>query len=92
MKNIVRIALVSVALASGATAFAKGAKKEANCEVKGKKEHVKDETACTKKKGTWMAAMAKPADTTAAKPATTEMAKPATTETAPATTETPAAP
>ena len=93
MKNIVRIALVSVALASGATAFAKGAKKEPNCEVGGKKEHVKDEKACTKKKGTWLAttAAAKPMDAApAAKPVE---AKPAATDTAPAaTTETPAAP
>jgi len=36
-------------------AMAKG-KKEDNCDVNGKKMHVKDEKACTKKKGTWLGA------------------------------------
>lgn len=37
-------------------AVAKGKDKEPNCDVNGKKTHVKDEKACTKKKGTWMPA------------------------------------
>ncbi|MCX6111439.1 MAG: hypothetical protein NTZ90_17725 [Proteobacteria bacterium] len=58
-------ALASVAVAKAA--------KEPNCEVSGKKVHVKDEKACTKKKGTWsaMPAAAAPA---AATPAPAEAA------------------
>ena len=69
---------VSVAALTSSVAMAKGAKKEPNCEVNGKKVHVKDEAACTKKKGTWAA----PAAAEAAKPAAAEAAKPA--EAAPA--------
>jgi hypothetical protein len=75
MKNIVRIALVSVALAAGGQAFAAGkAKAEPNCEVKGKKTHVKDEKACTAKKGTWTGVAAAPAAPAPAAPAATDSA------------------
>jgi hypothetical protein len=56
-------ALASVAVAKAA--------KEPNCDVNGKKVHVKDEKACTKKHGTWAAAAATPA---AATPAPAEAA------------------
>ena len=46
-------------------AMAKGSK-EPNCDVNGKKTHVKDEKACTKKKGTWMGTAAAPAGGAAA--------------------------
>jgi len=57
-------ALASVAVAKAA--------KEPNCDVSGKKVHVKDEKACTKKHGTWATpAAATPA---AATPAPAEAA------------------
>lgn len=88
MKNIVRIALVAVSLAGGSVALAKDSKPkaEANCEVKGKKSHVKDEAACKAKKGTWLApaaaapAAAKDAPATEAAPAATDSATPAPTK------------
>jgi hypothetical protein len=60
MKSLIKIALVSVASMSTVAL----ANHHENCEVKGKKVHVKNEAACTKKKGTWMApaAEAKPAE------------------------------
>ena len=61
------LGLSSVALANG--------KPAQNCEVKGKKSHVKDEAACTKKKGKWMGGEAvKP--TAAAPAAAAEKTKP----------------
>jgi len=68
---------VSLAALTSSVAMAKGAKKEPNCEVNGKKVYVKDEAACTKKHGTWAVPAAEPA---AAEPAA---AAPAA-ETAPA--------
>ena len=61
--KFIRTALVAVSMSAmtlsvASVAVAKGAKKEPNCEVKGKKEHVKDKAACDKKKGTWMEAAA----------------------------------
>ena len=38
---------VSLAALTSSVAMAKGAKKEPNCDVAGKKVHVKDEAACT---------------------------------------------
>lgn len=46
-------ALVAVAALSSGVAMAGG--KTPNCDVEGKKVNVKNEAACTKKKGTWMA-------------------------------------
>jgi hypothetical protein len=42
-------------------AMAKSHKKADNCEVNGKKVHVKNEEACTKKKGTWLESSTQPA-------------------------------
>jgi hypothetical protein len=65
MKSIITAALVSMSLSTVALA-----NHHENCEVKGKKVHVKDKAACDKKKGTWMeAAEAKPADAAAPAPA-----------------------
>lgn len=50
--------IIALSAISASVAFA-GEKKEhgaPNCEVKGKQVHVKDEAACTKKKGKWMQA------------------------------------
>jgi hypothetical protein len=60
MKSLISIALVSIASLSTVAL----ANHHENCEVKGKKVHAKNEAACTKKKGTWMApaAEAKPAE------------------------------
>jgi hypothetical protein len=69
---LVAVSLSALTLSTTSVAFAKGAKNEANCEVKGKKEHVKDKAACEKKNGTWIAAST-PA---AAAPATKEGAVP----------------
>ena len=56
MKSIFRTSLLAVSLLSTGVAFAGGKSKgEPNCEVKGVKKHMKDEKACTKKGGTWMA-------------------------------------
>ena len=55
---LVAVSMSALTLSVASVAVAKGAKKEPNCEVKGKKEHVKDEAACTKKKGTWITAAA----------------------------------
>jgi hypothetical protein len=52
---------VSLAALTSSVAMAKGAKKEPNCDVAGKKVHVKDEAACTKKHGTWVTPAAEPA-------------------------------
>lgn len=46
-------ALVAIAALSAGAAMA--ADKTPNCEVKNKKSHVKDEAACTKKGGKWLA-------------------------------------
>lgn len=75
---LVAVSMSALTVTTASVALAKGAKKEPNCEVKGKKEHVKDEAACTKKKGTWLTS-ATPA---AAAPAATEgtTAAPAPTE------------
>ena len=68
-------AIVALSAISASAAFASEKKEHGtpNCEVKGKKVHVKDEAACTKKKGTWMAekadAAAAPAEAPAAAPA-----------------------
>ncbi len=56
MKAILKsLILASLALV-GTNALAKGpAKKEdANCEVKSKKKHVKDQATCEKEKGKWL--------------------------------------
>lgn len=50
-------ALVAVVALSAGVAMAAGAKKDGhtpNCDVGGKKSHVKDKAACEKKKGKWM--------------------------------------
>jgi len=70
-------ALASVAVAKAA--------KEPNCDVSGKKVHVKDEKACTKKHGTWTAtAAATPAAATPAEAAPAAAAPAAPAEAAPA--------
>lgn len=74
MKAIIRTLLVSVALVGAGQAMAAGkAKAEPNCEIKGKKKHVKDQATCEKDKGKWMGAAAAPAapaaDTTTTAPA-----------------------
>ena len=70
-------ALASVAIAKAA--------KEPNCDVSGKKVHVKDEKACTKKHGTWTAtAAATPAAATPAEAAPAAAAPAAPAEAAPA--------
>jgi hypothetical protein len=77
-KVLLAASMSALTLSTASVALAKGAKKEPNCEVKGKKEHVKDENACTKKKGTWLSSSATPAS-----------AAPAATTDAPAGTEEP---
>ncbi len=52
----VRNLVVGLSLSALTSVAFAGAKKEPNCEVKGKKEHVKDEKACAKKHGTWLGA------------------------------------
>lgn len=54
--NFLRNGLLAVSLLSTGVAFAGGKNKEPNCEIKGAKKHVKNEKACTKKGGAWMAA------------------------------------
>lgn len=61
--------VAAVSLSVSGLAFSADAKSELNCEVKGKKVHVKDEAACTKKNGVWMPAAAAPAADKAAAPA-----------------------
>lgn len=79
---MIRNILAACAIASlslGSVALAKGAAKggEPNCEVKGKKIHVKDKAACDKKKGTFT-------ETAAAAPAAAAPAEAAPAEAAPA--------
>ena len=62
--KLVRNLLVAVSLASVASIAVAADTKTPNCDIKGKKSHVKDEKACTAKKGTWITADA--AATTAA--------------------------
>jgi len=63
--KMIRNMLLAVSACSmlGGVAIAKPhhAKKAPNCEVKTKKIHVKNEAACTKKNGKWLAAEAAPA-------------------------------
>jgi hypothetical protein len=68
-------AIVAVSAIAASAAFA-GEKKEGkehgttpNCEVKGKKVHVKSKGACEKKKGTWLEAAAEGAAPAEAAPA-----------------------
>ena len=67
-------ALIAVSALSASAAMA--ADKTPNCEVKGKKEHVKNQKACEKKKGTWLEAAAAAAPAEAA-PAAAAPAAPA---------------
>lgn len=70
-------AIVALSAISASAAFAGGKKAEhgtPNCDVNGKKVHVKDEAACKKKKGTWAAEAAAPAE---AAPAEAPAAAPA---------------
>jgi len=60
VRNLMIAASMASLVTSVAIAAPKKKKAEPNCEVAGKKSHVKDEAACTAKKGTWLAA--KPAD------------------------------
>lgn len=53
--------IAAVSLSVSGLAVAVEHKSEPNCEVKGKKVSVKDEAACTKKKGAWMPAAVAPA-------------------------------
>ena len=78
MKNLRRLVLatsMSVLSSTSFIAFAGDKKDETkNCEVGKKQVHVKDEAACTKKKGKWLT----PAPATSAPAAgTTETAPPA---------------
>ncbi len=71
-------AIVAVSALAASAAFA-SEKKEGhgttpNCEVKGKKTHVKNEAACKKKKGTWLEAAAPAADAAAPAAAPAEAA------------------
>ncbi len=66
--TLVAVSMSALTLSVASVAMAKGAKKEPNCEVAGKKEHVKNEAACTKKKGTWMTPAAATAAPAAAAP------------------------
>jgi hypothetical protein len=86
--NFLRNALVLASFSAlSVTAMAKDvkpvklAKATPNCEVKGKKQHVKDEAACTKKKGKWLEAGVAPAAAVtpppAAAPAPVDTATPA---------------
>ena len=86
--NFLRNALVLVSFSAlSVSAMAKDvkqvklAKASPNCEVKNKKQHVKDEAACTKKKGKWLEASATPAAATTPPPAAVA---PADTSVAPA--------
>ncbi len=70
-------AIVAVSALASSVAFAsekKGHGTTPNCEVKGKKVHVKDEAACQKKKGTWLEAAAPAGDAAAPVAAPTETA------------------
>ena len=76
--------IAAVSLSVSGLAFSADQKQELNCEVKGKKVAVKDEAACTKKKGVWLPAAAAPAAAVEEKaPAAVEGAA-APAETAPA--------
>ena len=78
MKNILRAALVSVALVGAGQALAAPkAAKEPNCDVNGKKSHVANEKACTKKHGTFTAATTTTTTTTTAPAAAPAAAAPA---------------
>lgn len=79
--KLVRNALVALSLASVA-GLALANTKTPNCEIKGKKEHVKDQAACTKKKGTWIeeGATAHAPAPEAAAPEAAPAAAPATTK------------
>ncbi len=77
---LIAVSMSALTLTTASVALAKGAKKEPNCEVKAKKEHVKDKAACDKKKGMWIeastpAAAAPAAASTEAAPAPTEEPK-----------------
>jgi hypothetical protein len=80
VRNLV-IAASVVSMNLGAVAMAKDvklAKSEPNCEVNGKKKHVKDKAACEKKKGTWIeAASSATTPTSGSTQATTPAATPA---------------
>ena len=69
--------VAAVSLSVSGLALSAGAKSELNCEVKGKKVHVKDEAACTKKNGVWLPAAAAPAADKAAAPDADKAAAPA---------------
>ena len=65
-------AIVAVSAMAASVAMASEKKKEhgtPNCEVKGKKVHVKDQAACEKKHGTWLEAAAGTAAPAEAAPA-----------------------
>jgi hypothetical protein len=75
--KLVNALMVVAGLVAGNAALAK----THNCEVKGKKVSVKDEAACAKKKGTWLAPAA---DAAASAPAGAHDMAPAAGTTAPA--------
>lgn len=52
--TLVRNLLVAASLASVATFAVAADTKTPNCEVKGKKSHMKDKAACEAKKGKWL--------------------------------------
>ena len=67
--KLVRNLLVAASLASVATYAVASDAKAPNCEVKGKKSHMKDKAACEAKKGKWLEADATTAAAPAAAPA-----------------------
>jgi len=56
MKLVRALVALSALAASAALASEKKHAGTPNCEVKGKKVHVKNQAACEKKKGTWLEA------------------------------------
>jgi len=61
MKLVHVLVALSALSASAAMAGGKRHSGTPNCEVKGKKVHMKSEKACAKKKGTWLAKAAEEA-------------------------------
>ena len=56
MKNLVKSLILASITLVGTNALAKGPakKQEPNCEINGKKKHVKDQPTCEKDKGKWL--------------------------------------
>lgn len=69
MKLVRALVALSALAATAAVASGKKHAGTPNCEVKGKKVHVKSQAACEKKKGTWLEAATEAAAPAEAAPA-----------------------